>query len=70
MKCLTDINIEEYIDGALTNVESAIVRDHLIVCQSCNTRYESFYAMEKVLREPLFIEPPSIIERNVLKELF
>ncbi len=70
MECLNETKLQEYIDGSLTNVEKAMVRDHLIVCEDCRIEYELFSEMEKSLESPLLLEPPEIIERSVLKTLF
>ena len=70
MECLNSEKIEEYIDGALTNVENAMVRDHLIVCEKCRIEYEYYERLEKHLQEPVYITPPPEIERNVLRQLF
>ncbi|MCP4158167.1 MAG: hypothetical protein GY757_61275 [bacterium] len=70
MECLTDIKLNEYIEGSLTAVEKSIVRDHLILCQSCNQRYETYMNLEKTLMDPVFITPPDIITKSVMKQLF
>lgn len=70
MACLHDIKIQEYIEGGLTTVEKSMVRDHLIACVKCRTRYHGYEKLEKSLTEPVFITPPPIIERNVLRMLF
>jgi hypothetical protein len=70
MECLTETKIQEYMDGSLNSVESAMVRDHIIVCRTCKKTHEEFGEMEKHLQNPEEIIPPAIIERNVLKTLF
>lgn len=70
MGCLTNDKLNEYIEGGLTAVEKSIVRDHLIVCDSCRTRYEAYEMLEQTLNEPVYIEPPAAIEINVLRRLF
>lgn len=70
MECLNSEQIQEYINGELTNVENAMVRDHLIVCEKCEQEYEYYDRLEKYLADPVIITPPEIIERNVLKALF
>lgn len=70
MECLTDTKIHEYIDGILKTVEKSIVRDHLIACEKCRIQYEMYEKVEKSLNDPVYIIPPSIIEKNVLKRLF
>lgn len=70
MECLTDIKLHLYAEGELNSVESAMVRDHLIVCQSCNAEYEFAHQLEKHLLEPVEMIPPAMIERNVMNLLF
>jgi predicted anti-sigma-YlaC factor YlaD len=70
MECITDKKLHEYIEGDLTAVEKSIVRDHLIVCDECRARHEAFEMLEQTLNEPVYIEPPAVIEMNVLRKLF
>ena len=70
MECLTSTKIQDYIEGTLNSVESAMVRDHLIVCAACKKKYNEYEALEKHLLQPMEIIPPPIIERRVLRELF
>ncbi|MGD2085762.1 MAG: hypothetical protein PVH61_06210 [Candidatus Aminicenantes bacterium] len=70
MECLTNTKIQSYIEGTLNSVESAMVRDHLIVCTACKKKYNEYEALEKHLLQPVEITPPAIIERRVLRELF
>jgi len=70
MECLTDIKIHQYAEGELNSVETSMVRDHLIVCQTCNAEYEFARLMENHLLEPVEIMPPAMIERNVINQLF
>lgn len=68
--CLNSEKIEEYIDGELSSVENALVRDHLIICEKCRREHEYYERLEKYLEEPVYITPPEIIEKKVLKALF
>lgn len=70
MECLTDIKIQEYLDGGLNSVENAMVRDHLIVCESCQQRHEQYHELETRLLNPVELTPPPIIQQNVLSILF
>ncbi len=70
MECLTNKKIHEYIEGILPAVEKSLVRDHLIVCGKCRAQYEAYERLEQTLNEPVYITPPAVIERNVLKQLF
>jgi len=70
MECLTNTKIQDYIEGTLNSVESAMARDHLIVCPACKKKYNEYETLEKHLLQPVEIIPPAIIERRVLAELF
>jgi len=70
MECLNSFKIQEYIDGSLNSVENAMVRDHLILCESCRKTHQEYEKMEKFLLNPVEITPPPAIEYNVLKTLF
>ena len=70
MKCLTNRKIQDYVEGNLNSVESAMVRDHIIVCAACRSEYNYYEKLEKQLLQPVEITPPAVIQYNVLKELF
>lgn len=70
MECLNHKKIQQTIDGDLTRVEKAMVRDHLIVCDRCRQEYEYHERLEQFLQEPVYIKPPEIIERSVMRTLF
>ena len=70
MDCLTDIKIQDYIEGNFNSVENSIIRDHLIVCESCSKKYDSYKKVERYLIETPYIEPPKVIERNVMRKVF
>ncbi|UCH93547.1 MAG: hypothetical protein JSV88_25200, partial [Candidatus Aminicenantes bacterium] len=70
MECLNSTKIQDYIESNLNSVESAMVRDHLIVCAACKKEYNAYQTLEKHLVQPVEITPPPIIERHVLRELF
>jgi predicted anti-sigma-YlaC factor YlaD len=70
MECLTSTKIHEYIEDQLNSVESAMVRDHLIVCSACKREYGLYETLEKNLLQPVEILPPPVIESRVLRELF
>jgi hypothetical protein len=70
MECLNNHTIQQYIEGDLNNVEKSIVRDHLIVCERCQIEYQSYLKVDTSLKNPVYINPPSIIEKYVLKKLF
>ncbi len=70
MECLTNTKIQDYIEDTLNSVESAMARDHLIVCPACKKKYSEYETLEKHLLQPVEITPPAIIERRVLAELF
>lgn len=70
MACLHDIKIQEYIEGGLPAVEKSLIRDHLITCAKCRAKYQGYEKLEKNLVDPVYITPPAIIEKNVLRILF
>jgi len=70
MECLTNTKIQDYIEGTLNSVESAMVRDHLIICTACKKKHNEYETLEKHLLQPVEMIPPAIIERRVLRELF
>lgn len=70
MGCLTEIKIQEYIDENLNTIESSIIRDHLIICEKCKNKYDNYKKVEKHLNNPVYINPPKVIERNVLRRIF
>jgi hypothetical protein len=70
MECLTDTKIQEYVESGLNSVESAMVRDHLIVCNSCKAVHDRYEQLEKQLLQPVELIPPAVIERNVINYLF
>lgn len=70
MECLDNIKIQDYVEGNLSSVENAMVRDHLIVCPACNALHDDYVKLEKFLINPVDIIPPDFIEKNVMKTLF
>jgi len=70
MECLSPNKLQEYVDGGLSNMENAIVRDHLIVCNKCKLEYDYYDRLEQFLNRADYMVPPVIIEQNVMKQLF
>lgn len=70
MDCLNEVTLNEYTDGALSTVQRSLIRDHLIVCETCRLKQERYQILEKCLAEPIFVTPPDNIERNVMRFLF
>jgi hypothetical protein len=70
MECLTNIKIQEYVDGSLNSVENAMVRDHLIVCADCQAQHHRYEQLEHQLFAPVEMIPPAVIQRRVMNELF
>lgn len=70
MACLTDDKIQRYIEKSLGNVETAMARDHLIVCESCKKKHGQLLRLEKLLSDPVMIKVPEEIEKVVMKKLF
>jgi predicted anti-sigma-YlaC factor YlaD len=73
MKCedFKDL-LSPYIDGATSNLESRLVREHLGKCQSCLKEYNKLLKLEEMVRS---IDAPDVpedlwdrIEEAVYKE--
>ena len=70
MVCLTDKKIQSYLDGALSSVENAMIRDHFIACKICQQSFKEYEKIEKSLDTPIYYEPPKRIENHVMKRLY
>lgn len=70
MKCLTDKQIQDYLENSIPAIEKSMTRDHLIVCTSCKQKIKQYKRIESILKKPVLRTPPEIIERNVLHRLF
>jgi len=70
MACLADEKIQDYIEKNLGAVENSMVRDHLIVCESCKHKHDQFVRIESMLTDPVLMEVPLEIEKMVMKTLF
>lgn len=70
MNCLTEAQLDAYVDRTLSGVEMAMVRDHLALCPDCLERYRAAQMMEDLLGQPFEVEPPALIERMVMRRLF
>ena len=60
MECLTDYKIQDYIEGNLSKVENAMIRDHLILCTKCELKHKWYLSIENTLKDPVLVEPPAI----------
>lgn len=70
MACLHDTKMQQFLEDDLNAVEKSLFRDHLITCAKCRVKYQGYEKLEKSLSKPVYITPPPIIEKNVLKILF
>ena len=70
MECLTDKTIHDYASKNLNVVENSMVRDHLILCDKCNQKYEQYLKIENTLEDPVYISAPKQIESYVLKRIY
>jgi len=70
MKCPHNEKLALYIEGDLSPIESAIIRDHLIHCDGCRLRLRQFQGVEESLSQPPMRIPPPIIEKSVMRRLF
>ncbi len=67
--CLRDKEILKYVDGDLNPIEYSKIRDHLLLCNSCKKRYDELITIEKYLKEPVEIEMPESIAKNVMRKI-
>lgn len=70
MDCPNNNLLLDYNNGELSSVERMIIRDHLVVCPACRTRLNTVKLLENALKEPVFLDPPADLEKNVMKMLF
>ncbi|MCK4835863.1 MAG: hypothetical protein KAT17_04465 [Candidatus Aminicenantes bacterium] len=70
MECLSNQQIQDYIEKNGSFVERSIIRDHLIVCEKCQLRYKQYLQMENILTDPEYVVPPERIEKNVMKKIY
>jgi predicted anti-sigma-YlaC factor YlaD len=70
MECPNHETLVEYNGDGLSPLERMIVRDHLVSCPRCRSRVAEYKSMEIALREPVMIEPPMDLEKQVMKSLF
>jgi len=68
-ECLTDKDILRYIDNELNPIEYSKVRDHLLLCEKCKKKYDELITLEKYLKEPVEIEMPETIIKNVMRKI-
>jgi len=69
MECLRDEKIQHYIEKSLSSVEVSRIRDHLIVCKTCQLKYQQYVQVENGLADPVYTEPPAQIVKNVMKKI-
>lgn len=69
MKCLSDLQIQEYISKNNGTLARSIQRDHLQRCPDCRRRLRQFQALEKALAEPVWHEAPDSIIKTVMARL-
>ena len=70
MECLSDLKIQKYIDNSISKVEKSMFRDHLIICEKCRKKREFYAGLENSLKEPVMLQPPDSIIKNVMKKLY
>jgi len=70
MECLSDKKLHAYVEKSLPAVECSRIRDHLIVCESCRERHRRILLLESCLLEPVYQEPPAVIEEQVMRRIY
>lgn len=70
MECLKPDKIQHYIEKTLGSVEMSRIRDHLILCETCQLKYKQYLQIENGLTDPVTAEPPTQILRNVMKRVY
>jgi hypothetical protein len=70
MACLPDDQILNYIDGESKSIEQALIRDHLLVCPGCRRTADSYAELQKILAQPLTIEPPAWLVPQIMKRIY
>ncbi len=69
MNCLSKDKLQLYIEGEVSKLESSIIRDHLLTCESCNQKYSQLKFFEELLKEPQLLEPPDFITKRVMDKI-
>lgn len=70
MECLSNHKIASYVEGSLSQVETSMIRDHLLHCANCRRLAERFSQLEENLSQPVLESPPPCIEKSVMHRLF
>jgi len=70
MKCLSDLQIQAFIDNESNRLEKSIHRNHFNRCPECRRRLQQYQVLEKALATPVFCEPPASIIKNVTAGLY
>jgi hypothetical protein len=70
MECITEQRIQDYIEGDLASLETTMIRDHLLVCPTCNVLSKAHMKISKRLQQPPLLNPPDCIIQTVLKALY
>ena len=70
MDCLPEHKIQEYLDGELKSIEQSLVRDHLLICPDCRRSSERYAELQKILDQPVAIEPPAWLVPKIMKRIY
>ncbi|HDP94273.1 MAG TPA: zf-HC2 domain-containing protein [Candidatus Aminicenantes bacterium] len=70
MECPQNERLAHYVEGDLSPIQSAMIRDHLIHCKPCRSRLRQFQKVEAGLVYPPMRTPPLCIEKSVMRRLF
>ncbi len=69
MKCLSDLQIQEYIAQDGGRLARSIQKDHLQRCPECNRRLQQFQVLEEALSDPVWHAAPDTIISRVMAQL-
>ncbi|MBN2344748.1 MAG: zf-HC2 domain-containing protein [Candidatus Aminicenantes bacterium] len=70
MACFPEETILAYVEGETGAIETARVRDHLLLCPSCRQSAERYRRLEQALARPIISEPPERLLPQVLNRLY
>ena len=68
-KCPDDLQLESFISGDLSTIESVTVRVHTLLCPSCRKRLSDLRAFQSVLKDIPVLEPPEGFSDKLLAEV-
>lgn len=70
MACLPEHKILDYLDGEIKSIEQSLIRDHLLVCPGCRQTADRYAELQKILAQPMAIEPPAWLVPQIMKMIY